>query len=51
MFNNAFPCVYEKMKSHTDNTCGRKRRDEGVKMVDGVEEMGNCSVDRGCVPR
>lgn len=46
MFNNAFPCVYEKKKSHTDNIGERKRRrGEGVNMVVGVE-VRNCSVDR-----
>lgn len=35
---------------HTDNPSEKKRRKGGVvEMVDGIEEVGNCSVDV-CVP-
>lgn len=33
-----------------DNLSEKRRVGEGVEMVVGVEKMGNCSVDHGCVP-
>lgn len=36
---------------HTDNPGEKRRRrgGEGIEMVVGVKEVGNCSVDHACV--